>query len=112
MRDSGQYQNFSILGMALIIAIGGSIILIGLTIDTVVGWTRSAESRYKSDQWEREDSLSLHKAAYLGFGLWRDDGFHLPPSTALIVSHCDVSGGIAAETKKTVGYVPVVSEAV
>lgn len=79
----GDYESFSILGLSLIIGLGGIIILVGFTIDSIVGWLQSPKARYKADQWHLEENIQLHKAAYKGFGIWREDGLDLPPSTAL-----------------------------
>lgn len=83
VRNMGDYESFSILGLSLIIGLGGIIILVGFTIDSIVGWLQSPKARYKADQWHIEENIQLHKAAYKGFGIWREDGLDLPPSTAL-----------------------------
>ncbi|KAJ5153401.1 uncharacterized protein N7482_009879 [Penicillium canariense] len=76
-RASG-YENFSILGLAVTLMLCGIIVIIGLTIDTVVGWLRRGKSRYMRDQWEMEETLALQKAAYVGMDLWREDEEAIP----------------------------------
>jgi hypothetical protein len=84
MNNASGYENFSILGLALTLVICGLIVIIGLTVDTVVGWLRLGKTRYKRDQWGVEETLALHKAAYINLGLWRDNGEEMPPSSILL----------------------------
>jgi hypothetical protein len=81
---TSEYENFSILGLIITILLCGIIVIVGLTVDTAVGWLRRGKSRFMRDQWEVEDTLALHKAAYLGLGLWRDDEDGMPPSSVLL----------------------------
>ena len=71
------YQNFSVLGLALIIALGGLIILTGLLIERIGGWVGRASHRSWADlQWKLEDVLQLLRAGYDGSGskgIWRPD---------------------------------------
>ncbi|TID15568.1 hypothetical protein E6O75_ATG07896 [Venturia nashicola] len=79
VRSTGGHVNFSVLGLIIILALGGLIIIVGSSIDTLVGWMRTRSARYKRDQWELEETLELHRAAYeaLSFGTEGE----LPPST-------------------------------
>ncbi|KAH9204414.1 hypothetical protein DL95DRAFT_496441 [Leptodontidium sp. 2 PMI_412] len=82
VRDAGRHQNFSVLGIGLILGLGGLIIVVGLTIDVAVGFLRPQKSRFRKDEWEMEEVLALHIAAYAGLGLWDDSSTNeLPPST-------------------------------
>lgn len=81
--ESG-YQNFSILGLALTVAICGLLTIVGLFIDTLVGWLRREKTRYMRDQWAVEETLALHKVAYTTLGLWRENEETMPPSSALL----------------------------
>ncbi|GFF34148.1 hypothetical protein IFM46972_04136 [Aspergillus udagawae] len=96
MNNASGYENFSILGLALTLVICGLIVIIGLTVDTVVGWLRLGKTRYKRDQWGVEETLALHKAAYINQGLWRDNGEKMPPSSVLL-NHSDSSVPHGAE---------------
>lgn len=84
VRRTSEYENFSILGLIITILLCGIIVIVGLTVDTAVGWLRRGKSRFMRDQWEVEDTLALHKAAYLGLDLWRDDEDGMPPSSVLL----------------------------
>lgn len=62
IRNSGQVQSFSILGMTLIFALGGFIILISLTMESTVGamqrrWARGGEDRRV--EWKRDEKLEI-----------------------------------------------------
>lgn len=62
IRNSGQVQSFSILGMTLIFALGGMIIIISLTMESTVGvmqrrWARGGE--YKRLVWKRDENLEI-----------------------------------------------------
>jgi hypothetical protein len=83
VRDRGGYQSFSVLGMAVILAIGSLIIFVGLIVDTVVGWLRPQKSMFMKEQWELEDTLALHRAAYTAHGHDLAEG-KLPPSTIFV----------------------------
>jgi hypothetical protein len=89
VHDNGTHQSFSVLGLALTLAIGGIIILTGFTLDIVVGRLRPQSTRYKQEQWDVEEVLALHKAAYVGRGLW--DADQLDSSTILLTQPVAVS---------------------
>jgi hypothetical protein len=81
IHDSGFHQSFSVLGMCLILALGGLIIILGMSLDAIVGRLRPAKTRYMSEQWDLEETLALHRAAYVGFGHWDEHlSKDLPPS--------------------------------
>jgi hypothetical protein len=75
VRDTGTHQSFSVLGIILIIVIGGLIIIIGSSIDSLGSWIRrrTHNKEWMTQQWESEEVLKLHKAAYVNLGLWKDD---------------------------------------
>jgi hypothetical protein len=69
VHDAGQHLSFSILGISLILGLGGVIIVLGMMIDSVVGWLHSGhKSEYRSTQWALEDKLQLQRVAYEGSG--------------------------------------------
>jgi len=87
LSSSTEHQSFSILGLSVIFVVGSAIIIVSLTVESVVGWFHDrfdGWGRYKKEQWEAEETLALHQAAYTGLGLWRDDEQDMPPSSALI----------------------------
>lgn len=84
IKDASGYLNFSVLGVALIIAMGGMIIVVGTSVDTVVGWFRSVRTRYMKEQWDLEGTLALHKSSYAMFvGDGDDWSGKFPPYTVL-----------------------------
>jgi len=71
-------MNFSVLGVVLIVSIGGVIIFLGVTIDKIVGWFCRGQTRYKTENWEKEETLNVLAAAYTKLGYQLDDGATLP----------------------------------
>ena len=64
------YQNFSLLGIVIIIVLGTIIIVLGTTIDSVVG---ACQSRWSKDAygplaWALDEKLQLQRMAYEGAG--------------------------------------------
>ncbi|PYH79582.1 hypothetical protein BO82DRAFT_385077 [Aspergillus uvarum CBS 121591] len=69
VHNAAGYANFSVLGLALTVGVCGLIILVGLSVDSVVGWLRgNGRWRYMREQWAVEETLNLHRAAYMGLG--------------------------------------------
>jgi hypothetical protein len=64
------YQNFSVLGIAIIVIISFVIILVGLTVDSVVGWCqkRWKKNAYGRLAWTLDEKLQLQRMAYEGAG--------------------------------------------
>lgn len=71
-------MNFSVLGVVLIVLIGGFIIFLGVTIDTIVGWLCLGRTQYKTENWEKEETSNLLTAVYAKLGYRLDDGAKLP----------------------------------
>jgi hypothetical protein len=70
VRDIGRHQSFSVLGLALVLVLGGVIIVLGMVADTIVGWLQtSSKGKYRRNQWVLEQKLQLQRAAYEGFGV-------------------------------------------
>lgn len=62
IRNSGQVQSFSILGMSLILALGALIVIISSTMESTIGamqrrWARGGEERRLL--WERDEKLEI-----------------------------------------------------
>lgn len=91
-------MNFSVLGLTIILALGGLIIVIGMSIDTIVGLLRTRTRRYKKEQWDAEETLELHRAAYAGLGYGIEG--EMPPST--IFSR----GSALQEKAEAVAFIP------
>jgi len=76
------YQNFSVLGVSLIIALGAVIIITGFVIDKVVGWfqIRIKKGGYGRLSWQLDDKLQLQRMAYegAGWGQWRNCNKSVP----------------------------------
>ncbi|KAJ5726657.1 uncharacterized protein N7483_008014 [Penicillium malachiteum] len=84
------YENFSVLGLSITVALCGVIVILGLIIDTVVGWLRPSNSKYMRDQWEVEETLSLHEAAFQKMRLWSIGPDRMVPSSALLDSTLNI----------------------
>jgi len=62
IHSSSSHQSFSILGLSLIIALGGVIIIAGIFVDTVGGWVERLSKRgWMDEQWRLEETLQLHQ---------------------------------------------------
>lgn len=62
IRNSGQVQSFSILGMTLIFALGGLIIIISLTMESTVGAMQRRRAQGGEDRmlvWKRDEKLEI-----------------------------------------------------
>ena len=65
------YYSFSILGMALILALGGFIILLNLTLEPLIRFirrhiTRSGHGAYKQLEWDMTETLQIQRLVYEG----------------------------------------------
>src|SRR5437016_432463 len=70
VRDTGRHISFSVLGLALIIPLGGVVILLSMVADTLVGWLQTGhKAEYRRRQWILEENLQLQRAAYEGYGI-------------------------------------------
>lgn len=85
VRSSGQYLNFSVLGIALIVVFSAVIIWVSSVIDKATGWVqrlfRKGEDRRM--QWLLEDKLQLQRMAYVGAnqGHWEGHAESVPITT-------------------------------
>ncbi|KKY16375.1 hypothetical protein UCDDS831_g07054 [Diplodia seriata] len=73
--------NFSLLGLALIYTIGGSIILASWLLEPIVGcWQKRRGADYARLEWCANDTLHLQRLAHeeLGFGTWTDCDREIP----------------------------------
>jgi hypothetical protein len=80
------YQNFSLLGIVLILVGGGLLIVLGLTIDVVVG---AIQRRWFHDSpgwlgWVLDEKLQLQRMAYegAGWGVWQGQTNAIPVTQA------------------------------
>lgn len=68
VRDQGTHQNFSIVGMILVLVIGSILILLSLVIDMVVEWVQQhlfPNEEYKRVAWFNDAFLQLQKHAHV-----------------------------------------------
>lgn len=61
IRNSGQVQSFSILGMSIILALGGFIIIFSYTMEPIVGGfqQRFGKGEYRKIRWAMDEKLNL-----------------------------------------------------
>jgi hypothetical protein len=76
IRNVAGYQNFSTLGVAIILIFGSSLVALGLVIDTVFGWMqrRILKQHYRRLSWISDGYLQLQRLAYEGAGYDKWDG--------------------------------------
>lgn len=77
VNDSQSTTRFSILGLILVFALGGFLILLGLFVDLLVGWLQNwfkwGTARQKL--WVRGDKLMLQRQMFvqMGLGKWEEE---------------------------------------
>lgn len=75
VRDTGANTSFSVLGVALIIALGGLTILTNMILEPIVGWfqRRHKTNDHRRLQWILDEKLQLQRVAYeeAGIGQWQ-----------------------------------------
>ena len=76
IRNVAGYQNFSTLGVVIILVFGSSLVLLGLTIDTVAGLVQKhfLKRDYQRLSWVSDGYLQLQRLAYEGAGYDEWDG--------------------------------------
>jgi hypothetical protein len=71
---STRYSSFSLLGVGLIFALGGALIVIDLTLELFLDWVqrKSAKHDYAQLEWKANATLQLHRLAHeeAGSGTW------------------------------------------
>lgn len=80
INDSQGTSSFSILGLAIVFAIGGLIILLSLVVDTVVGWLQTFLKKgvAQKQAWLQDDKLQMQRVVLerAGLGTWESrNGF-------------------------------------
>lgn len=70
IRSIGQFQSFSVFGIAIILASSTFFILLSFVIDSITAWVQRWTHRGKERrlQWLLDDSLQLQRMAYVGAG--------------------------------------------
>ena len=70
IRNVSGYQNFSTLGVAIILALGSLTVILGWTIDIVVGWIQKLifKRNFARLSWVSDGYLQLQRMAYEGAG--------------------------------------------
>jgi hypothetical protein len=68
IRHTGSHQNFSVLGLAVLLCSGGVVMLVGATVDWCVGWVqvRNGWRIGAREQWRGDQVLQLQRVAYQG----------------------------------------------
>lgn len=78
---SPKYSSFSILGLAIIVAMSSVIILLNLSLQRVVGWVQTRRRRgWKRLEWIEDDVLQLQRMAFEGRweGPWKGKTDEVP----------------------------------
>jgi hypothetical protein len=80
---STAFTSFSTLGLALILGIGGTLILVSFSLEPLVWWVvRRCKKRnsYALCEWSMNETLQLQSAVHeeLGFGTWTRDVATVP----------------------------------
>lgn len=86
IRNAPGYQNFSTLGVALILILGTVLIVLGLTIDTVVGLVqKKIKADYLRLSWTSDGYLQLQRMAWegAGYGDWERCDDDVPTSRGM-----------------------------
>ena len=82
IRNVSGYQNFSTLGVAIILILGSTIMLLGYVIDIVVGWfqRRLFKRNFARLSWISDGYLQLQRLAYEGAGYdhWKSCADEVP----------------------------------
>lgn len=85
VNDSSDTMSFSILGLVLLLSIGGVIICVSLTIDTVVAWIqfRTKKGLHARMEWMRNDRLQMQRLLFSEkkLGQWTTDSSEKVPTT-------------------------------
>jgi hypothetical protein len=84
IRNVAGYQNFSTLGVAIILIVGSVLVILGLVIDTVTGWIqkRMQKKDYERLSWISDGYLQLQRLAHEGIGCddWKGGADEVPVS--------------------------------
>ncbi|MBE3047353.1 hypothetical protein IMZ48_33525 [Candidatus Bathyarchaeota archaeon] len=82
VRNAVGFQNFNMQAIVLVLALGGATIVLGLTIDVIVGLF---QRRFLRDSqgwvhWTLDGVFQLQRLAYRGAGVgsWRDEDTYIP----------------------------------
>jgi hypothetical protein len=86
IRNAAGYQNFSTLGVVLIVILGSILIFLGSCVDTIVGWVQERmKANYSRLSWTSDGYLQLHRMAWeeAGFIGWKGCDGDVPTYKAL-----------------------------
>lgn len=85
VNDSSDSMSFSVIGLALLFGIGGVIIFLSLTMDTVVGYLQYKTGRglHARSEWLTNDRLQMQRLLFqeLKLGRWTEDPGEKVPTT-------------------------------
>jgi len=84
IKNVASYQNFSTLGVVIILVVGSVLVILGLVIDTVTGWIqkRMWKKDYQRLSWISDGYLQLQRLAHEGAGYddWKSCADDVPVS--------------------------------
>lgn len=87
IRNINDYQNFSILGVAIILGVGGTLVVLGLVLDKAIGFLQKLflGKHYGRLAWISDGYLQLQRLAYEGAGYdgWERCASSVPSSRDL-----------------------------
>jgi hypothetical protein len=84
---SALFYSFSVLGLAIILVVGGTFIIMENTIEALTEWfdkrpkrRKNIKTSYTRLEWQSNTTLQLHRLAYevSGYGTWQDCTGTLP----------------------------------
>ena len=87
IETNNSFYCFSVLGMAVILVIGGLIILINFILEPLVrffrNWRKNDKGLYKQLEWDMTDTLQLQRLVYegQGSGTWHGEPDVVPVTT-------------------------------
>lgn len=73
VRNVAGYQNFSTVGVVVILVLGGLLVLVGWWVDVLTAWVqgrwKSREGEYRRLSWVADGYLQLQRLAWEGVGV-------------------------------------------
>ena len=85
VNDSSDTMSFSVLGLVLLLGIGGIIICVSLTVESVVGYIQQKTGRgsHARMEWMTNDQLQMQRLLFseMRLGQWTEDPNEKIPTT-------------------------------
>lgn len=76
VRSTGGTVSFSVLGVAVILGVGGFIVLLSFVLEALVGWAQGRwwkrRQLWRREAWRRDEALQVQRALFeqMGWGRW------------------------------------------